>query len=109
MGLIGRCHSWTFSGQQSPQGAAPVAPVVDSNAVPNFIAAWQAWAEQVRANQPAWSSPLITTIGMLEQRFRFDAFEQHAGNSADTTVLDGGRGLDLIVSNSNEIQIAIER
>ncbi len=102
---------WTLpqldvSGQPPPQGAAPVAPVVDSNAVSNFIAAWQARAEQVRANQPAWSSPLITTTGMLEQRFRFDASEQHAGNGADTTVLDGGRGLDLIVSNSNEIQIA---
>ncbi len=103
---------WTLpqldvSGQPPPQGAAPAAPVVDSNAVSNFIAAWQARAEQVRANQPAWSSPLITTTGMLEQRFRFDASEQHAGNGADTTVLDGGRGLDLIVSNSNEIQIAV--
>jgi hypothetical protein len=87
---------WTLpqlgvSGQPPPQGAAAVAPVVDANAVSNFIAAWQARAEQVRANQPAWSSPLITTTGMLEQRFRFDASEQHAGNGADTTVLDGGR------------------
>ena len=49
---------------------------------------------------------MITTTGMLEQRFRFDVSEQHAGNGADTTELDGGRGLDLILSNSNEIQIA---
>jgi hypothetical protein len=39
---------------------------------------------------------------MLEQRFRFDLSEQHAGNGANTTVLDGGRGLDLIVSPGNE-------
>jgi hypothetical protein len=76
------------------------------SAVPNFIAAWQAIAAQARANQPAWSSPLVTTTGMLEQRFRFDVSQQHAGNGANTTVLDGGRGLDLIVSPSNEIQIA---
>jgi len=101
---------WTLpqldvSGQQLSQGAASVAPVVDAKAVSNFIAAWQARAAQVRANQPAWSSPLITTTGMLEQRFRFDVSEEHAVNGADTTVLGGGRGLDLIVSNSNEIQI----
>ena len=74
--------------------------------VPNFIGAWQAVAAQARGNQPAWSSPLVTTTGMLEQRFRFDMSEQRTGNGANTTVLDGGRGLDLIVSPSNEIQIA---
>jgi hypothetical protein len=63
-------------------------------------------APQVRASQPAWSSPLITTTGMLEQRLRFDLSEQHAGNGANTAVIHGGRGLDLIVSPSNEIQIA---
>ena len=62
-------EDWTpaklsVSGQQPPQGAAAVASVVDSNAVSNFIAAWQARAEQVRANQPAWSSPLVTTTGI---------------------------------------------
>jgi hypothetical protein len=77
-------------------------PMID----PATIAAWHALAAQVRANQPAWSSPLITTTGMLEQRFRFDLSEQHAGNGANTTVIDGGRGLDLIVSNGNEVQIA---
>jgi hypothetical protein len=65
--------------------------MMDSGAVSNFIAAWQAQAAQVRANRPAWSTPLVTTTGMLEQRFRFDLSEQHAGNGADTTVIDGGR------------------
>ena len=41
-----------------------------------------------------------------EQRFRFDGSEQQAGNGADTRVTDGGKGLDLIVSNSNELRIA---
>ena len=91
----------------SGQSSAPlVAGAPETDAVSSFLAAWAARAEQVRANQPAWSSPLVTTTGMLEQRFRFDASEQQAGNGADTRVTDGGRGLDLIVSNSNEIQIA---
>jgi hypothetical protein len=99
---------WTLpppsvSGQSSASRAAARA---DADAVSNFLAAWAARAAQVRANQPAWSSPLVTTTGMLEQRFRFDGSEQQAGNGADTRVTDGGKGLDLIVSNSNEIQVA---
>ncbi|HEX5278516.1 MAG TPA: hypothetical protein VFW28_00420 [Micropepsaceae bacterium] len=64
-------------------------------------------AESARAAQPAWSSPLVTTTGLLEQRFRFDVERQSAGNGARTTSLDGGRGFDLIVSGSNEIQIGL--
>jgi hypothetical protein len=90
---------WSAARQPAPD---PMTPMID----PATIASWHALAAQVRANQPAWSSPLITTTGMLEQRFRFDLFEQHAGNGANTTVIDGGRGLDLIISNSNEVQIA---
>jgi hypothetical protein len=91
----------------SGQSSAPlVAAAPEADIVSNFLAAWAARAEQVRANQPAWSSPLVTTTGMLEQRFRFDGSEQQAGNGADTRVTDGGKGLDLIVSNSNELQIA---
>jgi hypothetical protein len=44
---------------------------------------------EVRASQPAWSSPLVTTTAMLEQRLRFDVEQQHSGNGADTTELDG--------------------
>jgi hypothetical protein len=61
---------------------------------------------QVRAAQPSWSSPLVTTTGLLEQRVRFDIEQQHAGNGADTTELDDSRALDLIVGDSNEIQLA---
>lgn len=94
------------SGQQPMQGAGAMTPISETNAGSNFIAAWQATAAQVRANQPAWSSPLVTTTGMLEQRFRFDIDDQQAGNGTNTAVLGDGKGVDLIVSNSNEIQIA---
>jgi hypothetical protein len=73
------------------------------------IAEPASWAETVRharETQPDWSSPLVTTTGMLEQRLRFDLAHQHSGNGTDTTVIDGGRGLDLIVSETNEVQIA---
>jgi hypothetical protein len=64
-------------------------------------------AELARSTQPDWISPLVTTTGLLEQRFRFDIAEQHSGNGNDTTVVDGGRGLDLLISQTNEIQIGL--
>jgi hypothetical protein len=67
---------------------------------------WTDSAASARASQPEWSSPIATTTALLEQRFRFDVDQQHSGNGTATTVLDGGRGLDLIVSPTNEIQIA---
>ena len=50
------------------------------------------------------ATPLITTTGLLLHRYRFDLAEQHIGNGNQTTVLDGGKGLDLIVSDRTEIQ-----
>ncbi len=75
--------------------------------VTGFLSDWDATAETARAQQPSWSSPIATTTGLLEQRFRFDVEDQHAGNGAATTMLDGGKGLDLIVSDGNEIQLAL--
>ena len=64
-------------------------------------------ADTARASQPEWSSPLATTTALMEQRLRLDFYQQHSGNGADTSEMDGGKGLDLIVSPTNEIQIAL--
>lgn len=78
-----------------------------SSTMADFLSSWEATAEAARAQQPSWSSPIATTTGLLEQRFRFDVEDEHSGNHSDTTILDGGKGLDLIVSDSNEIQVAM--
>ena len=67
---------------------------------------WSSRAAEARAGQPDWSSPVVTTSALLEQRVRYDTSFQHAGNGSDTIDLDGGKGLDLIVSNTQEVQIA---
>ena len=71
---------WPAARQPAPD---PMTPMID----PATIASWHALAAQVRANQPAWSSPLITTTGMLEQRFRLRSvgaarrqWRRHHGN-----------------------------
>jgi len=94
--------------------ATPAAPSADPAGAPSgddgasdaIVAGWAERVRRARETQPDWSSPLVTTTGMLEQRLRFDLARQHAGNATDTTVIDGGRGLDLIVSETNEVQIA---
>ena len=77
------------------------------DSISNFIANWDATAQAARATQPDWTSPIATSTGILEQRFRFELSDQHAGNGADTLALDGGKGLDLIVSESEEVQFGL--
>ncbi|MBN9508194.1 MAG: hypothetical protein J0I21_03655 [Alphaproteobacteria bacterium] len=80
---------------------------VDTDGLAVYFARWGARVAHARATQPRWSSPLVTTTGLLEQRVRFDGLQQHSGNGTDTTVLGADRGVDLIVSETNEIQVAI--
>ena len=89
------------------QGATPSAFGLNGNASLNFIDDWQALVAQARASQPTWATPLITTTGLLLHRYRFDLAEQHIGNGSQTTVLDGGKGVDLIVGNDTEIQLTM--
>jgi hypothetical protein len=89
---------------QAPAAAAPQPTQVSG--LQALIDDWYTTIDHAKATQPEWSSPLITTTSMLEQRYRFDIDVQHAGNGADTTILDGGKGFDLIVSDTEEIQVA---
>jgi hypothetical protein len=91
----------------APSIAASADTQIDTDGVSAYFANWGARLARARATQPHWSSPLVTTTGLLEQRVRLDVIQQHSGNGADTTVLGGDRGVDLIVSDTNEIQVAI--
>jgi hypothetical protein len=86
--------------------AASTAGPTDADGVPAFFSDWAEQLARARASQPSWSSPLVTTTGLLEERLRLDAEALHSGNGTSTTLLDGGRGLDLIVGDSEEIQLA---
>ncbi|MBN9507884.1 MAG: hypothetical protein J0I21_02070 [Alphaproteobacteria bacterium] len=88
--------------------AANSAPAtrVDTGFLGDLLSSWHAVAAQAAATQPNWASPLVTTTPLLKQRIRFDVDYQHSGNGTNTTILDGGKGLDLIVTPTNEIQIA---
>jgi hypothetical protein len=85
--------------------AVPAPPDVDG--LQSYFDTWAQRVAWARATQPAWSSPLFTTTSMLEQRLRFDTQFQHSGNNTDTIDIDGGKGLDLIVGDTQEIQVAL--
>ena len=90
-----------------PAASVPAVPTrVDEAGIGGFLGAWARSAAAARATQPGWSSPVVTTTGLLEQRVRFDVQQQNAKGGQQTTGFDGGRGVDLIVGPTTEIQIA---
>jgi hypothetical protein len=86
-----------------PPAQAPAGGIIGT--LDAIIASLDAYAASARATQPNWSTPLTTTTGVLERRFRFDFSQQHSGNGTNTTVLNGTSGLELIVGPTTEIQI----
>jgi hypothetical protein len=88
--------------------AAPPAQAPTGDIIANLdalIGSLDAYAASARATQPDWSTPLTTTTGLLERRFRFDFSQQHSGNGTNTTVLDGNKDLEMIVNGTTEIQV----
>ena len=87
-------------------GAASTAFGSNTSAAADFFADWQALVARVRANQPRGNpidhddwfavAPLSLRSGRAARRQR-----------QPTTVLDGGKGVDLIVSDRTEIQITM--
>lgn len=69
----------------------------------DFYSAWQTRVRAARASQPHWITPLATVTPRLEQEFRYDELWQHSGNGADVANSDGGKGLELIPTISNEV------
>lgn len=87
-------------------GASQTTTNIDTSFLSGVLSAWRAASASAESTQPQWGSPLVTTTGLLKQRLRFDIDRQRAGNGTSTTLLDGGKGLDLIVTPTTEIQIA---
>jgi len=89
------------AGSASPAVAVP-APSDPSD---GFFAAWKARADAAKASQPKWITPLATVTPRLEQEYRFDAIGENMGNGAHLNNYDGGKGIELIPDETNEILI----
>ncbi len=81
------------------------ADAVFGSAIASYFDDWSRRVTYARSTQPAWSSPLVTTTALLEERLRYDVQYQSVGNGSSTINIGGGKGVDLIVSETQEIQI----
>ena len=97
----------TTGAQPVPGADASIPPPPEVNGLQSYFDTWDQRTAWARASQPEWSSPVATTTSLLEQRVRVDTQFQRSGNDTDTIDLDGGKGVDLIVGDTQEIQVAL--
>jgi len=75
------------------------------DAVSAHFAGWFARVKQAQDSQPHWITPIATVTPRLEEEFRYDQDWQTLGSGATVENFDGGKGLELIPTRSNEIII----
>ncbi len=83
---------------------APILPVA-SDPFTNYFLTWYDRVHEAQATQPGWMTPLATVTPRLEEEFRYDQFFQERAGGAQTSVFDGGKGLEIIPTTTTELLI----
>jgi hypothetical protein len=85
-------------------------PLMQISAVPSdddwlsdYFTNWFKRVDAAQAGQPHWVTPIATVTPRLEEEVRYDQFWQHQGNDASINNYDGGKGLELIPTTTNEV------
>jgi hypothetical protein len=73
--------------------------------VSDYFAHWFDRVAEAQSTQPSWITPIATVTPRLEEEFRFDYFNESLGNGATINNYDGGKGLELIPTTTNEVLI----
>jgi hypothetical protein len=72
--------------------------------IADYFANWFARVDKAQAEQPHWMTPLVTVTPRLEEEVRYDQFWTGLnGGKSTITNYDGGKGLELIPTETNEI------
>src|SRR5216684_5218274 len=72
----------------------------------DWVHTWLRKVDQVRANQPHFVSPIVTTHVLLVQQFRYDmSWQQDPTGNTITSNYGASRGLEIIPSNRLEVGI----
>src|ERR1700761_5729169 len=61
------------------------------NALTDYFSNWFARASAIQADQPHWITPLVTTTGRLEEKFRYDLMWESL-RGGETLANYGGSG-----------------
>jgi hypothetical protein len=85
----------------------PNRPIPGTNSSDNdWIHAWLRKVDEVRASQPHFTSPIVTTHVMLVQQFRYDmSWQQDRASGASTSNYGASRGLEIIPLSRLEVGI----
>src|SRR3984893_4274078 len=99
------------SGEAKPSVIAEAAPdPANSDAtspVETYFANWFARVDQARESQPHWLPPLMTLSPLITELLRQDAYYQWMGNGARLLNLGAGKGLFLVPTKTNEVDIGL--
>jgi hypothetical protein len=89
----------------SPQQASGQNDASGSNSSKNdWVHSWLRKVDQVRANQPHFVSPIVTTHVLLVQQFRYDmSWQQDPSGGTVTSNYGASRGLELIPTTRLEV------
>jgi hypothetical protein len=97
--------------QDSPaipqQGSNPIdVNASNTRAQNDWVHSWLRKVDEVRANQPHFVSPIVTTHVLLVQQFRYDmSWQQDPTGNTITSNYGASRGLEIIPSNRLEVGI----
>ena len=74
-----------------------------SDGIAGYFDHWFDRVNEAQETQPRWMTPLVTVTPRLEEEVRYDQFWQHLGNGGSLQNYDGGKGLELIPTTTNEV------
>jgi hypothetical protein len=76
-----------------------------NSSLERYFANWSERVEEVRDSQPDWVPPLMTLSPLLTELVRWDGYYEQSGDDARVLNLGGGKGLFLVPTTSNEVDV----
>jgi hypothetical protein len=87
----------------APAPPPPPASARDDSGIAGYFASWFTRVHAAQASQPHWITPIATVTPRLEEEFRYDQLWETMGSGGRLDSYDGGKGLELIPTTTNEI------
>lgn len=87
--------------------AAPRPAWMDETGVAAYFNNWFRRVARAQSQQPAWIAGLVTPPPILVEQVRYDQYIQHLGNGANMRNFGVNKGLQLIISGTQELDIVL--
>src|ERR1700712_289058 len=91
--------------QTEPSPASPAGS--NTGSVAAYFGTWFQRVARAQSEQPAWVAPLVAPPPFLVEQLRYDQYVEHLGNDASVRNFGVNRGLQLIPTETEEIDIAL--